>query len=276
MKTKLKSNIYSIVLLAAVLGIAACASPEANNADATLEGADTTSVEVVEEMLEEAPVDDVEPNLTFEIANMSDQDRIIIYEDGMTHQPAPKEGENKTAEERNKDSQFLKLYNERFLPQASDLDGFMISRDFEQLEVVETTVLAIPMEETQTVIAFNKKDKFEGQVQVVSASSTGEVAHIVFTGKHHVDKYNVSAGLTGHEARKLRRELKHMAHQGQVFLYVDESNIMYLMDSKNLATGEEVTEADVDSMIISAVIWKDAKHHNEHDQAHGEGDGHNH
>ena len=72
--------------------------------------------------------------------------------------------------------------------------------------------------------------------------------------------YDVKAGMSGKEVKRLRREIKHMIKKGQVFLYDDQSNIMYLMDAKNMA-GDEITAVDVESMDVQAVIWKDKKHH---------------
>ena len=51
-----------------------------------------------------------------------------------------------------------------------------------------------------------------------------------------------------------------MVKKGQVFLYNEESNIMYLMDARNMV-GDEITVADVESMEVSAIVWKDKKHH---------------
>lgn len=264
MKTKLKSKLYPILLLSSVVGFSACSNPEA--------ATEETDAAAVENTEAQAAIEQ-DPAAGFENEKTADSDRIVISEKGMEHHHAPASDDAKVD-----DPQFMKLHDERFLPQTSDISGFMVSRDFEEVEIVETTEVVIPLSESQTLTAFNKKEKFAGQVNIVSSSATGEIDHITFTGKHHVDEYNVSAGLTGHEARKLRRELKHMAHNGQVYLYEEQSNVLYLMDSKNLTTGEEVTAAEVDTMTISAVIWKDSKHHisdgDGHD--HAEGDGHNH
>lgn len=261
MKTILKSNICLAASALFLLGTTACSGPETS---AETESQDNMATESMTEEVAEEPVAD------FEEENKTSFDRIVVYEDGMTHQPALEEGDERTTEERNEDSEYMRLYNERFLPQAGDVDGFMNTCAFQPTDV-EMTVAAIPMEESQKIAAYNKKGKFEGEVQVVSKSASGEIDHIVFTGKHHVDQYNVSAGLTGKEARKLRKELKHMAHKGQVFLYQEESNVMYVMDAKDNVSGDEVTMEEVDSMTITAVVWKDAKHHKADDH-----EGHNH
>ncbi len=50
--------------------------------------------------------------------------------------------------------------------------------------------------------------------------------------------------------------MKHMVHKGQVFFYSDDSNTMYLLDTKT-ADGKEVVEADVDESFVSTIVWKD-------------------
>lgn len=123
----------------------------------------------------------------------------------------------------------------------------------------EVDAVAIPLDETQTVVSYGKKDKWTGSIQVVSDIETGDVDHIIFTDKKHEDYYDVSNGMTVKEARKLRRELKHMIHKGQLFLYEDDSNIMYLVDKK-YNDGEEVLEAELDESVITAIVWKDKNH----------------
>ena len=66
--------------------------------------------------------------------------------------------------------------------------------------------------------------------------------------------------MSGKDVKKLRREMKHMLKHGKVFLYDDQSNVMYLMDAKDYA-GDEVAVAEVENMEVSAIIWKDKKHH---------------
>ena len=51
-----------------------------------------------------------------------------------------------------------------------------------------------------------------------------------------------------------------MKKNGQVFLYDDQSNIMYLMSATD-SEGDEITMADVETMEVQAVVWKDKKHH---------------
>lgn len=118
----------------------------------------------------------------------------------------------------------------------------------------------IPLEENQTIVSFSKKGKPEDAFQVVTNLETDEIEQIIFTDKRHTDEYDVSAGMTAKEVKKLRRELKHIVHKGKVFLYDDSSNVMYLMDAENI-DGEEITAEDIDSMEVSAIIWKDKKHH---------------
>jgi len=137
----------------------------------------------------------------------------------------------------------------------------LMEAEYEAMENTwEVEEIAIPLDETQTVIAYNKKGEENSALQVVSNSQTGEIEQIIFADKKHMDVYDVEAGMTGKDVKKLRRELKHMVKKGQVFLYNDESNVMYLMDAQNML-GDEITAADVESMEVSAIVWKDKKHH---------------
>ncbi len=134
-------------------------------------------------------------------------------------------------------------------------------QEYEELaSTVEVTEAIIPLEETQTVVSYAKKDKNDAAIQVVTNLQTGEIEQITFVDKKHQDIYDVQAGMSGKEARKLRREMKHMIKKGQVFLYDDQSNIMYLMDAQNMV-GDEITVADVENMEVQSIIWKDKKHH---------------
>lgn len=126
----------------------------------------------------------------------------------------------------------------------------------------DVTEAMVPLDETQTLLSFNKKGDSKAAFQVVSDQSTGEIEQIIFVDKRHYDEYDVAVGMTGKEVKKVRRELKHMVHRGQVFLYDEDSNIMYLMDAENMV-GDEITEEDVEEMEVSAIIWKDKKHHKE-------------
>ncbi|TDQ19291.1 hypothetical protein DFQ04_1112 [Algoriphagus boseongensis] len=140
------------------------------------------------------------------------------------------------------------------------LTDLVAEQEYEAETTMDVTTAIVPLEETQTLVSFNKKGKNAKAFQVVSDGSTGEIEQIIFTDKKHTDEYDVTTGMKGSDVKKLRRELKHMTHKGKVYLYNDDSNVMYLMDAENMA-GEEVTAADVENMNVSAIIWKDKKHH---------------
>ena len=144
------------------------------------------------------------------------------------------------------------------------LNEALAEEEYEEMEstyVVEE--MEIPLEEDQTLISYGKKGDAQAVLHVVSTGPNNEIQQIIFSNKNHTDEYNVQAGMTGKEVRKLRREVKHMVHKGQVFLYDDDSNIMYLMDAQNMV-GDEITDGDIESMEVMAVIWKDKKHHKKH------------
>ena len=154
------------------------------------------------------------------------------------------------------------LLEEAYTIAAIDaLEEDLIEQEYEALEsTIAVTEIAIPLEETQTLVSYAKKDKNDAAIQVVTNLQTGEVEQITFVDKKHRDVYDVQAGLTGKEVKKLRKEMKHMVKKGQVFLYDDQSNIMYLMDAQNMV-GDEITAADVETMEVQSIVWKDKKHH---------------
>ncbi|WP_194775787.1 hypothetical protein [Pararhodonellum marinum] len=135
------------------------------------------------------------------------------------------------------------------------------SVEIETVELESVTEIAIPLEETQTVVAFNKKGQANAVIQVVSDMSTGDIDYITFADKHHLDEYDVQAGMTVKEMKRLRKDLKHMKHRGKAFYYHDDSNIMYLVGA-SFSDGSELVEADLDEMEISAIVWKDKNHEN--------------
>ena len=106
---------------------------------------------------------------------------------------------------------------EEFLQEAytiATLDALeedLIEQEYEALEsTIAVTEVAIPLEETQTLVSYAKKDKNDAAIQVVTNLQTGEVEQITFVDKKHRDVYDVQAGLTGKEVKKLRKEMKHM------------------------------------------------------------------
>jgi hypothetical protein len=241
---KLTRNVLSGLSMVALLTVVSCGSPN---------GEEVNVVEVDTAVVEVPVVEDV---------TVVETDLITVHEDGFSHQHAADITEAKKHEghdhgdEGHAMPQKLVLAKGDSAVTTADIESYMQSRSFKPVKVEDPEVLAIPTESDQTLMAFDKDANFEGQVQVVSSNETGEVTSIVFTGKHHVDEYNVSAGLTGKEARQLRRELKHMTKDGRIFLYEEGSNITYLMDSKDLVTGEEITQDDINNMVIEGVIWQ--------------------
>jgi hypothetical protein len=104
------------------------------------------------------------------------------------------------------------------------------------------------------LVAYEKKGVEVLQVSVDPADPE-QVMHVVFMAKDHVDEYDVRPGMKGAEARKLRRELKHMVHKGQVFLYEEDSNITYRMAVTD-GTKVAYTDAEVDELNVEAIVWR--------------------
>lgn len=133
----------------------------------------------------------------------------------------------------------------------------LVEMEYELEEVITVEEAIIPLDETQTLTSYNKKGKFKDSLQVISEAD-GTIDQIIFTHKKHKDVYDVQAGMSAKEVKKLRKELKHMVKKGKVFLYSDTSNIMYLLDAQN-AEGDEIMEADIETMTVDAIVWKDKK-----------------
>lgn len=124
---------------------------------------------------------------------------------------------------------------------------------------VEITEAIVPLDETQTLVSYNNKGKYQDAVQVVS-DGDGNVNQIVFAHKKHKDVYNVENGMTAKQVKELRKDMKHMVKHGKAFLYNDSSNVMYMLDIQD-AEGNELTDVQVENSSVSAIIWKDKKHH---------------
>ena len=108
----------------------------------------------------------------------------------------------------------------------------------------------------QTVVDLGKNGK-ASMLEVISApNDPNTIDEIVYTDKNHVDTYNVKAGMTGHDVRKLRREMKHMVRQGKVFMYQDNSNVMYQMTATDAKTKDSYTDDEVDNMSVDSIVWK--------------------
>ena len=136
-----------------------------------------------------------------------------------------------------------------------ELNSALEGQDYETLEAVEITEIEIPLDETETLVSYGKDGEEQAVLQVVTSLEDGEIQQIIFIDEKHTDVYDVQNGMSGREVRKLRREVKHMIKKGQVFLYDDSSNIMYLMDAKD-TEGDEITEAIIDNIDVQAIIWK--------------------
>jgi len=137
-----------------------------------------------------------------------------------------------------------------------DLGSALGAQDYIADNEIEVTEAIIPLDETQTLVSYNKKGKPKHGLQVVSSLEDGEIQQIIFMDRRHKDVYNVQAGMSAKEVKKLRRKVKHMIKHGKVFLYDDSSNIMYLLDAEG-KDGAELTEAEIDNLDVQAIIWKD-------------------
>ncbi len=255
MKTLLKFNPGKFALfLMALLALYSCKNTTEQSEESALTNELTEEI-VIEDVLiiEEHELNDIA--LTTKSPNAIDTP-LAAKSSGTVKKPKAESSTTKTQE----------AVEEELEEEAYEIATLEIFADMvaEEEYVADNTIeideAVVPLDETQTIVSFNKKGKAEDAFQVVTNSETNEIEQIIFTDKKHTDEYDVSVGISAKEAKKLRRELKHMVHKGKVFLYDDTSNIMYLMDAENMA-GEEISAEEIDEMEVSAIIWKDKKHH---------------
>jgi hypothetical protein len=121
---------------------------------------------------------------------------------------------------------------------------------------ITVTTTATELNDDQTVVALGKRGQASSLEVISSKNDPNKIDKIIYTDKNHVDVYNVKAGMSAHEVRKLRREMKHMVKDGKVFMYEDDSNIMYQMTVTDQTTKTSYTEAEVDEMSVDAIVWQ--------------------
>lgn len=118
---------------------------------------------------------------------------------------------------------------------------------------VSVSITGVNVVDKAMLVAYEKKGVELMQV-TVDESDPAQVMHVVFMSKDHVDVYDVRPGMKGADARRMRRELKHMVHKGRVFLYDESSNITYRMAVSEGAK-EVYSEQEVDTMEVEAIVW---------------------
>lgn len=121
---------------------------------------------------------------------------------------------------------------------------------------ITVTTAATVLNTDQTVVELGKRGQASSIEVISSKKDPNVIDKIVYTDKNHVDVYNVKAGMTAHDVRKLRREMKHMVKDGKVFMYEDDSNIMYQMTATDQTTKTSYTDDEVDNMTVDAIVWQ--------------------
>ncbi|QLE02699.1 hypothetical protein HX109_14440 [Galbibacter sp. BG1] len=246
-KIKIKSN-YAILLLA-LLAISVISCKQTKKEETT-EDIEIESAGVIEEedSMREAQVLLINEH---QINDMPLTTKATI--DGMDNSTAITEEvkENETYSESMTEAPPNADYE---VHSKEDIHSKLEANDYIANEI-EVDEAIVPLDETQTITSYNKKGKEKDSLQVVS-DGNGNIDQIIFTHRHHKDVYDVQAGMSTKEVKKLRKDLKHMVKHGQVFLYDDTSNIMYLLDAKD-AEGNEISEAEIETMSVQAIIWKD-------------------
>ena len=142
---------------------------------------------------------------------------------------------------------------------TKDLDNNLSKNNIKQMKKVDTSCFcfnADALNTTKTVTSYGKNGK-EVMKVVSNPTNPDVIDYIVFTDKdNNTDVYGVNVGLTGKEARHLRKDLKHFERNGKVFLYNEESSILYETDCRT-SDGKVITDNDIDNARITSVIWKD-------------------
>ena len=168
----------------------------------------------------------------------------------------PKKEEQSSTKKSSGENKKAVAMNESGTVSFPEVDALLQEKDYEPT-VVAISKAIIPLDETKTVVAYTKKGKAKEAMQVIS-SPDKTVDQVIFYNKKHKDVYNVEVGMTGKEVKKIRKDMKHVVKNGKVFLYNDDSNIMYLMKAKN-NVGDEIDTAKIDNMQVQAIIWKPTK-----------------
>lgn len=220
--------------LLAIVVVTACSSPEPKAEEVE---------EQTEEVVEEVIIEEVE---------------WIIVEDGFGTDGAEKVTLTAAKEEQPEEAAMIEMEPITHDELAERIEPLIyIEPAMIEIEVSE---MVIPINETETLTAYNSKGKEKGSIQVIHDLQTGEVVSVSYTHKDHVDEYEVSPGMSAKDVKKIRKDMKHMMHRGEYFLYSDVSNIMYVLDVKD-NMGDEYTEMELDQFEVDAIVWKDKKHH---------------
>ncbi len=98
------------------------------------------------------------------------------------------------------------------------------------VDTVTVTKSAKVLNQDQTVVAIGKKNSKNSSMEVISdPNNPNVVSQIRYTAKGHTDVYNVEAGMSNKDVRRLRRDMRYMKRNGKTYMYSDDSNVMYEM-----------------------------------------------
>ncbi len=135
------------------------------------------------------------------------------------------------------------------------------------VKTVDTTYYSFSVEPentTRTVTTYGKRGE-EIMTVVSNPNDPNTIDYISFTETKHskddkknksrTDSYGIHVGMSAKEVRNLRHDMKHFVRNGKVFLYNEESNILYELDGIT-SDGKVVRDQDVEQMNVSAIIWK--------------------
>lgn len=147
-----------------------------------------------------------------------------------------------------------------------ELKTSLTEADYIAMNEITLTQTVIPLGDSHSIVSYSNNGKAKDTLHVV-INGEGEIEHIIFTHKHHKDEYEVENGMTAKEVKELRKDVKHMVKHGKVFLYADNSNIMYVLEAKNAMGDEAVAvdvdelayEGEIDEMTVQAIVWKDKR-----------------
>lgn len=184
---------------------------------------------------------------------------VIVSEETIYDIPLPKAEEKESAKKTETQKKVSPTKSSTAKVSHQTLKQSLATANITPAKTIDTTFfsfLAEPINKVLTITSYEKKGTEVLQV-VSSPTDPDEIDYIIFTDKNNnTDIYGVSSGLTAKEAKSIRKDLKHFEKKGKVFLYTEDSNILYELDGVT-SQGKAVTEDDIDNMHISSIIWKE-------------------
>ncbi len=238
----MKKIIYYALLCVIVTSVDACKSTTKNKGQAKAENLTMDTLDPIIIVSEEAIYDVPVPKTT--------EKEVVKPEKNTTH----KTSDTHKAPEKKSSG---KLPTAKVSHKA--LKHELAKTNITPAKTVDTAFFSFSAERVNEVQTLTSYEKNGTEILTIVSAPTDpdEIDYIVFTDKkNNTDVYGVKAGLTAKEVKNLRKDLKHFVKKGKIFLYTDDSNILYELDGVT-SDGKPVTEDHIDDLEVSSIIWKD-------------------